>query len=553
MELIEKETLAKIHQCMNFMDDGDFDKAEEEFQEILHGGSTGSNDNDDDVLVRVYACFALACVTVIKALMSQTAVDNERGFEHLRSCQVTAQAALTELTFTLYPQLRAKDHGMLHLTSLVKGEGDLLLHHLHLIIAECTLLTVVLESLLMSDNGNILQLTTKRQKRLYSAYFSLFYAQSGLQQGDKFDHEYVCGVAFSWGLINLLFSLLPSQFSGCFATEHFNLDALLILIERSLDASTIHGRFARLLMIFFHLTITYDLSEVSRLSIQSSKAEALDTSSPLNVYLSARLLHLQGKNRASLDLLTASAVSPSRNVIGIHLPCYWEAIKCLTEEQRWHEAIQLTQKLRPFPSVIGSFYLEAVMTQASTGRLGNSKLSPQVQALFREILKLASNGTGTGTGTKSLSTFDRLAVRRANDCLQNERLFFASQYELLLLWDRIGGISDASAVAQEISLTMEKYTRQMTPEQMILGWLLLALLTGDGVQLISNHILPRDYLPPGSEYYVLRAKVELARMKRDPGLLAEVEQGCSKPMVGQGGLLIKIAQLKLELSKNKTD
>ena len=529
--LMNNQQFAKIHYCLDWMDEGDFGMAEEG---LKHRLSAPEGEIDE-----AYAHFAGSCISVIKALMSQTAVDSERAFEQLHACRMLAQNTLTKLTFARFPNLSAQEHSLLRLTvSAPVSQQNLHCSHLQLIEAECTLLIITLQSLLMADYGNLLHLSVDQQKSLFEAYFTLFHAQSGLQQGDDYDHEYVCGVAFTWGLVNLLFSLLPGKFSSCFAVEHFNSTTLLALIDSTLDPRTIHGRFAKLFMAFFHLNITRSAGAVARL-MPTSKSGIGE--SPLRVYLSARLLHLQGHTRKALDLLLgSSSLSLDRAVIGTHLPCYWEAIKCLAEEQRWHEAVQLTRKLRPFPSAISSLYLEAVMIQASTGRLGNGLLSLEVQSLFKEILRLAS----TQDDQNKLSAFDKLALTRAQDCLQKGGIFFVPQFELLLLWDRLV-VKDSGALAQEISSVMEKQAQKLTPEQMTLGWLLLALMAKEHTEaLIINHVLPRD----SCDFYTFKAKLELARLSGDQGRLEEVESGVFErkdSLIGQGNLLIQIAQLKL--------
>ncbi len=526
---MNKQQLAKIHKCLDLMDEGEFDKAEEA---LRNNSSRFESDH-------IYCQFAATGIAITKALVSQTANDTERAFEQLHFCRRTAQSALTELTFARFPNLTAEDHSMIRLITIKPASEDsLYCSHLQLIEAECTLLHLVLRAFFMDDQGSsVLYWSSDQQRYLFESYFTLFHAKSGLQKGDHFDHEYVCGVAFTWGIFNLAVSLLPSQFGGFFGIERSNLGALLTLIDSSSDSKTIHGRFARLLMLCFHLNVSKDAQKASKLMpISKSGPEA----SPLQVYFSSRLLRLQGHTRKSLDLLTSSAsINPGRSVIGLHLPCYFEAVKCLAEEQRWNEALQLTRQMRSFPSAITSLYLEAVMTQASTGKLGNGPLSPEVKRLFKEILRMTSM-----QDSGKLDALDQLALGRASDCLHKGCLFFAPQFELLLLWDRFC-IKDPLSVAKEISAMMEKNARELTPEQKLLGWLLLALLTDDTEALIVNHILPRDC---NEDFLLLRAKLELSKLKADGTMLAEVEKCVfeRKSQLAHGTLLLQIAQLKLK-------
>lgn len=319
----------------------------------------------------VYEQFESVIECLIDALMSQSQVSRERASEAISKCLHRCETEISQEAFRLHPELPVSEHALLRWTN------DSVCHY-ELVGAECVLMHSVLE-------GEIINFDS-----LKHAISTLFWAQLKLQSAGKKDREYTCGVGLAWGFLHLLSVLLPAHQSILLGLAELNsnnsLSNACSLLSACANSQTIHGRLAKLLLLYAHTHLTMNAHEASLLFQEHDTSD-----SPLFILFKAKLLHMRSPP-AALKLLLQHA-SLQRTLLTTHFALYGETVKCLAEQQRWNEALQYHRLIRVNASsgrqLASLLYTEAVLIQAVSGRLSiHIKSSPEISQLIKEICRL---------------------------------------------------------------------------------------------------------------------------------------------------------------------
>lgn len=511
----------------------------------------------------------LGIIGVIRALISRSETDYNLAILQLADNQKNSIKAFGALTLKLYPNDDRYTTKCLQLVddplfSSDAADSDFIQAYRQrsiseLISAEACLLQIFLKCTFTGEHSNIFSalLSASELSMFRTCFMTLYHAYDRFNQLPSHNSlslgvEYRSGLFLVWGLCSLLTLLLPSQLATILGIDGFQLVTVseaLALIEHSVSGDEdIRSILAKVILLMYNLDIKNDVAESKRLvdSIGHSK-------SALQQYMQAKLARLEGNTSASIEILGRIRLTHPL----VQIPVYWQMILGFAETQKWPEAIQCIKSLRTctstgFPSTIFSLYLEAAFTQASTGRLFGA-LSAEVEVLLVKVLE-ASRGKH-----KAPRPFlDRLAISRARNVLERNEHFFLPHFEIILLWDRLKSISHKDSITNQIRKALES-SGQLTFEQQVLGWLILAILSdtpSSTIKLITNHIIPRENALPPSSFITIRAKCELAHCYLQNGkvepfqkLLKEVEMQCfdKNGFPGQATILLLISKLKIQM------
>lgn len=535
--------------------DFEFEKAEKELNE--------SNSADK-------AHMNQGIIAVIRTLITRSESDYNNTMGLLESIQRAANQEFLSKTIQLYPKadmFTIKTLQLLDDDRFIKPGDDFEFFQAYsqrlmaeLITVKCSMLSLFLKCMFTGEYSNIFSslLAESELKDFRESFMTLYHAyerskllpkENVLMMGSS---EYRIELDLAWGISSLITILLPSQLSIIMGISRFqptSISDALNLIDSITTGPEVHNLLATLILIIYYMEIKSDPEMVQKyLTILKQPKSAMYQ------YFQAKLLRLKGQSSAVIEIFSKIRLVPSV----IQFPVYWQMIQCFAENQKWPEAVQYIRSLRDcsgaggYPSKIFSFYLEAAFIQAASGR-AFGPFSSEVQVLLEKILEVAR------TRHKApRPLLDRLAITRARNVLERNEHFFLPHFEILLLWDRLKEIDHKDFVMSQVRKALES-SGQLTFEQQMLGWLILAVLSDTPAvssNLITNHILPREKYLSATSFTFIRAKCELANSLLLEGnvevgrkLLNEIEMKCfdKNGFPGQTTILLLLSKMKQKI------